>query len=264
MAIAFGAFLIISIVSGVVSILGILTGIGAWQNKTDVSVEQVDTCYGPFSAETDRLELEIGAADIEIATGDALALQTDNPYITVTEKNGTLVIKESSHVADLEGSFLRLSIPEGMEFDRVKLVTGAGRLQIGTLSCQNLECELGAGKTEIQSLTVTGEADIDGGAGQFIIHDGSIHDLDFDMGIGEADLFARLTGDSEITAGIGALVLTLPAKLEDYTIYPDQGMGRVEVDGMTVTGRGTLGSGPDRLELEGGIGSISVYFEPRS
>lgn len=260
LAVAFGIFLTISIVSGVVSVLGILTGLSAGSN---VAHSSDSTTFGPFSSDLDRLELEIGAADIEIVTGETLLVLTDNPYITAEERNGTLVIRESSHIANLESSSLTLQIPGGMTFGQVKLVTGAGRLRLETLSCRELEWELGAGQAEVQSLTVTGEADIDGGLGQFIIHDGSIHDLDFDMGMGEAELCLLLTGRCEISAGVGSLALTIPAALEDYTISAEQGLGRIEVDGMTVTGKGTLGTGSHRLALEGGIGSISVYFEPQ-
>lgn len=261
LAVAFGVVLILGIGSGVLGLLGILTGISAWQDRTEVSIAEVGSSYGPFSDSIDRLELEIGAADIEFVLGGDLLAQTDNPHITVEEKNGTLVIRETSHIGNLEGSSLKIQIPEDKIFDRVKMATGAGRFRLESLTCRKLEWELGAGQAEMNALTVTGEADIDGGMGQFIIHDGSIHNLDFDMGMGETEVCLLLTGNAEITAGIGSLSLTVPAALEDYTVSAEQGLGRIEVDGMTITGKGTLGSGSNRLELEGGIGDIRVWFE---
>ena len=58
------------------------------------------------------------------------------------------------------------------------------------------------------------------------------------------------------------LVLTIPASPEDYTVFAESGIGRIEVDGMHIIGSDTLGSGENRLDLEGGIGNIDVYFEP--
>lgn len=261
LAIALAVGLIVAIVGGVCSVLAAITGIASW-NHRDQSGESAGTSFsGTISSEVTMLQMEVGAARIWIKTGDELYVEANNPYITVADRNGTLYIQEESHIADLDDSSLTIYIPEDMVFDQVDMTTGAGLIDLEQLSCQKLELELGAGKAEFQKLTVTGKADIEGGAGQFILHNGQLHNLDFEMGVGEGDIVTSLTGSADIASGIGALYLTVLGNADDFTVYAESGLGRVEVDNRSISGEAVIGSGPNRLEIEGGIGNITVDFE---
>lgn len=260
LALAFAIFLILAIISGVVGVFTAIAGIAAWRDDRAASSEPADVTFD--ASEVRSLDMEIAAANIRVLCGDELNVETDNPYISVyTSNNGTLHIEEESHIGDLDGSTLTVYIPEDMVFDEANITTGAGRIQAEQLVCRELDLELGAGEAEFQTLTVTDSADIEGGAGQIVVHDGRLHDLAFEMGVGEGDIVAVITGDSQITAGVGALYLTIPASPEDYTIHAEQGIGRIEIDNTHITGESTVGSGPNRLELDGGIGNITVDFE---
>ena len=258
LAIGFGFFLIASMIAAVAGIAGLFTGIQLWKDRPEAAPIASET----FPRDILALEMEIGAADIQILKGDEFRIQTDNPHITAKQQQSTLVIQEKSHIDDLDSSTLTITIPEDMVLEDVEISTGAGRLEIEDLRCREIDLELGAGMVEIQHLLAEKTADIDGGAGQIIIHQGSFRNLDFDMGVGKAEIFAALSGHCEISAGIGNLVLTIPSSPEDYTVYAQSGIGRIEVDGMHIIGSDTLGSGENRLNLEGGIGNIDVYFEP--
>lgn len=216
-----------------------------------------------FSHNILALEMKIGAADIRILSGEQFRIETDNPHITAEENRGILVIREKSHIDDLENSTLTLYIPRGFLLEDAEIIAGAGKLEIEGLICRELDLNLGAGMAEIHSLTAERSADIEGGAGKILIHDSKLHNLDFEMGVGEAEIFSLLTGDAEISAGVGQLALTIPAHREDYTIRAKSGIGSIEIAGDGIIGQKTLGSGPDRIELESGIGNIHVYFEPQ-
>lgn len=256
-AIALAVCLILGIAAGTLGLLSALTGVGPLLRGDSEPVE----VYEEFPGGADRLDMEIGAADIRIATGSTLSVQTDNPYITFQESSGTLVIQEKPHIANLEGSTLTLTVPEELVFDRAEITTGAGKIEAEALACSRLELELGAGLAEFHSLTVLEQVDLEGGAGKIVIHDGSLRNLDFDMGLGEADIVTALKGNCEVSAGIGALYLTVLGEPEDFTLRAEQGIGRVEVDGTFVSGERSLGTGPNVLEIEGGIGSVTVDFE---
>lgn len=221
-----------------------------------------DQSFGPFTQDILRVELEIGGAEVLITRGDVLLVETDNPYITAEERSGTLKIEERSHIADLDSSTVTIYIPKELVFEDVDISTGAGRLQLDALACRQLELELGAGLAEIYDLTVEHSASIDGGAGKIVLHNGDLNRLDFDMGVGEADIVTALSGDSEISAGVGALYLTVLGDMADFTVDAQGGIGKVEVENTSVTLHETIGSGSTRLEIEGGVGSITVDFEP--
>lgn len=257
-AIALAILLIISIASGVLKVLGVLTGISLWNERNHA--EPVDQSFGPFSEEVRSLELEIGAADIHIVVGDVFRGETDNPYIEVTERGGRLTIREKSHIADLEGSNLTIYIPRDRSFQEVDVTTGAGRIQVEFLNCEKLELDLGAGQAVIEDMTVTADADVDGGAGQILINNGQFHNLSFDMGVGETVITAALTGKTDLSAGVGALRMTVLGSKEDYTIHADQGIGRILIDGTSCSDDSRIGTGPNRIELDGGIGDIQLDF----
>lgn len=260
-AIALAICLIAGIVASILGLLGIIGGVSMLGGLAK-DAAPVDASFGPFAAEVTVLDMQIGAADIRIETGESLMVWTDNPYISVEQKQGKLVIREKSHVAHLSGSELVLTIPAGYVFEQVDMETGAGRISAEELRCRDLDLELGAGKAELDLLEVTDRADIDGGAGEMEIHSGAIRSLDFDMGVGQARITAALTGQTDVAAGVGALYMTvLGSGMEDYTISVEQGIGQVRIGGTAYTGDALIGSGPERMNIEGGIGSVDITFE---
>ena len=216
-----------------------------------------------FSDDIFALKMEIGAADIHILSGTQFRLETNNPHIAAQEKRGILTIREKPHISDLDNSTLTLYLPQQLLLEDAEISSGAGRLELEELRCRELDLELGAGMVEIHHLTVEKSADIKGGAGQIVIHNGSFHNLELDMGLGRAEIFATLTGATELSAGIGELVLTVPESPENYTVTARSGIGEMKINGQPVFESDTFGTGPKLLKLEGGIGSVSVYFEPQ-
>lgn len=73
-----------------------------------------------------------------------------------------------------KGVTVILNIPEGFVFDDATIETGAGKVEIDTLSADILKLSLGAGEAEIKKLTANSRADIDGGAGKLKIDGGRL------------------------------------------------------------------------------------------
>lgn len=217
--------------------------------------------FGPYDTDITRLELEVGGAEVVVTRGEDLRVETDNPYIRAFLRHGTLKIQESGHIADLDSSTVTVYIPQTLVFEDAELSAGAGKLQIDGLSCRQLELELGAGLVEIFDLNALHSAEISGGAGKIILHNGSLNRLDLDLGVGEAEITTALSGECEISAGVGNLNLRILGNPQDFSIHAQPGLGSLEVDGIAVTGRDTIGTGPNRLEIEGGIGTVRVNFQ---
>lgn len=255
-AIALAVCLIAGIAAGALAVLSALAGIEALMDLT-TSPEEAQTEYTGIQ----NLDMEIGAADIRIVTGDTLSVQTDNPYITFRESLGTLVIREEAHIGNLESSTLTLTVPEDLIFEQADITTGAGRIDAESLACNRLKLEQGAGMAEFQSLCVLEQVSLEGGAGKIVIHGGSLRNLDFEMGLGEAQVTTALAGNCSVSAGIGSMYLTVLGDPGDFTVRSEHGIGQIQVDGARLSGKQRLGSGPNILEIEGGIGSITVTFD---
>lgn len=257
LAFALAVILIVGIVSGIVSTaatFSLMLGI------TKDTVGETAT-YGPYSTVT-SLDIEINAANLEIVNGDEFLLKTDYKYIKVSEKNGTLYIEDTkkSAVSVKKAATVTLYIPEGTEFQTVEIETGAAKADIKDLDCLQLEINLGVGNVEISNLIVKSAASLEAGTGSVTVKNSTLNNCDFDMGVGKFILEAKLTGRCNIDCGVGASDITLIGSKEDYLLDISKGLGSFTLDGENAKSE-ILGNGANFLEINGGIGEITVNFK---
>ena len=262
LAIAFAIFLIITIISTILTATVALSGILGLKKAIENSnnAEIVTTSFE--NTEIHTLNIDIAATNLTIKQGEILKIETDNSNIDCKQSNEELKINEKDYkwfsYNNVEKELI-LYIPEDLEFARVKINAGAGKINLDELNTQKLIFELGAGECEIQNLNVSKECKIEGGAGKVTISSGVINDLDFDMGIGEANITAHLTGESEINAGIGELNIELQGEKDSYKIKADKGIGAIKIDGNPISNGEVYGDGENEIDIDGGIGSINIY-----
>lgn len=256
-ATAFAIFLIVTILGGILKLLGLVSFVsevdGITENVTDYTV----------SADVEELEIEISAAEFTISTGEVFSVESNLKNLTVKEDGSRLVIKERKHATiNYNGkAVLNIVVPEDIVFEEVYIATGAGKVSIDTISSDKLSMELGAGLVEIGELNAYKESSIEGGAGSVNIESGILNDLDMEMGVGEVVLKSELTGECEINQGIGAAKLTLLGNKYDYCIEVEKGIGSISVDGLSMSNNEVFGTGSNEIEIHGGIGEIEISFE---
>ena len=146
-----------------------------------------------------------------------------------------------------------------LTFDDVTIKTGAGKVEIESITAKTLSFTFGAGEVAIGQLSVSVNANIETGAGKFTVVSGLVSNLDLDLGVGETLLKCDLLGESELKCGVGQVSLTL-SKQEDYTLKLDKGIGTIKVDGVSLSGGTVVGQGTNIVEIDGGIGEIAVTF----
>jgi len=224
LAVAFAIFLIMTIISAILSVILALSGIlGLKTAVQNSSTELIATTFE--NAEIDTLNIDIAFTNLTIKQGEILKIETDNSNIDCKQKNQELHLEEKDYkwfsYNNVEKELI-LYIPEDLEFEKVKINAGAGKVTI--LS-------------------------------------GKINDLDFDMGVGEANITADLLGKSEINAGVGELNINLQGEKESYKIKADKGIGSIKIDGKEVSNGEVYGDGENYIEIDGGIGSINIYYK---
>ena len=261
LAIAFAIFLIITIISTILTTVAALSGIlGLKKHIENASEEMVVTNLE--NSDITNLNIEVAFTNLTIKTGDAIKIETDNGDINCKQENNKLEIKEKDKwFSTHEEKNLILYLPENVELEKVKIATGAGKINIEELNTEKLSFELGAGETEIQKINVTKDCEIEGGAGKLSILSGTINDIDLDMGVGEINLTANLTGKSEINAGVGNLKIDLQGEKNSYKIQADKGIGSIKIDGKEISSGEVFGDGENLIEVDGGIGNIDIDFE---
>lgn len=257
LAIAFAIFLTFSIISG------IMYGISFIGNIFDDDKNSITEKLNNLEIidNTLLLDVDISSSNITIENGENFKAETNNKYIKTKQDKNKLYIKEKKHnFFHNNKSELIIYIPNDYIFDGISIETGAGKVNIESLSTKQLYLNLGAGKVDINNLNVSESTKIDGGAGEININAISINNLDLDMGIGKITLTSKLNGNNKIDSGVGEINLSLIGTLEDYKISLDKGIGNATINGKTMKDDNTYGTGSNRLDIDGGIGSIDIGF----
>ena len=258
LALAFAIFLSVSIIGGIITGLTGVSYILSGRNNKAVGEMQI---Y-PIEGEISSLSLSLSGAELKIKTSDEFSVESNHNYISVKSDTGQLCINETKKLFSVypRGVTVILNIPEGFAFDEATVETGAGKVEIDSLSADVLKLSLGAGKAEIGNLTANSRADIDGGAGELKIDGGRLCNLKLDMGVGELTLKSRIEGQSRLDYGIGETKLTLLGSREDYKIEIDKGIGEAKLAGESMRDDSVYGAGENRIEVDGGIGAINIEF----
>lgn len=258
LALAFALFLIFSIISG------IMYGISFFGNIMDSESHDITDKLTnlEIGENTLLLDINVSSSNIIIQKGDTFKTETTNKYISSKQDKNKLYITERKHnwFFNNEHHELIVYVPDDFVFDGIQITTGAGKVDIETLTTKELYLDLGAGKVEINHLTVLKSAEIEGGAGEMIIQSGKIQNLNLDMGVGRLSLTSKLTGKNKINSGIGELNLSLVGSKDDYCVTLDKGIGSATIDGTNMIDDTSYGIGNNILDIDGGIGSINIHY----
>ena len=262
LAIAFASFLVVAIITGILSAFYALSGVLGLKKDNEISNGEMSMTNFE-NTEINTLEIEVAYSDLTIKKADSLRVETNNNNIKVSQENKELQIKEKKHkwFSINESQELIVYMPEDLELGKVRIITGAGKVNVENLKTESLVFELGAGEAEIKSLNVTKDGNIEGGAGKLSVVSSNINDLNLDMGVGETNLKATLTGKNEINAGVGNLNINLQNSKENYRIKTDKGIGYIKIDGKEISDGEVYGNGSNYIDIDGGIGNIKIDFE---
>lgn len=251
LALALAISIIAGIAMGGLRLAGVLVNI----DRSEASLES--PVRKTVGENVTALEMDLKGVELEIRKGTEFTVETDSSTISIKLRGNTLVIKENNSWLQKNTGNVWITLPENLSFQEVEIDAGAGDMRVDALSAKDLELSLGAGKILFTDLNVSGKAEIDGGAGAIDIQYGTIRNLDLDMGVGELNLTARLNGKNEIDCGVGKVDLTL-IDTEAYSIRLDKGIGEATFRGEAMNNGTVYGSGETQVEINGGIGKISV------
>ena len=265
LATAFAVFLIITIISAILSgVYALLSALGLIHTNKDIVTENLKVISKEVK-EVTTLKIDLAYTNLDIKTGDDFKVETNNSKITFEENNGSVKIKEENRNwlnNNNMSSNLIIYIPEDMiAIDETKIQTGAGKINIEKLNTQSLYLELGAGDVYIENVIATGETKIDGGVGKTELKSCEINNLKANLGMGEFTFSGKLTAKSKIDSGVGAINIDLIDNKNNYKIDVSKGLGNVTLDGQKLETDRVYGIGENYLDIDGGIGEIKIDFE---
>lgn len=259
-AISLAIFLIVSIISGILSgVYAIISSFGLI--NTNIVTKELKA-ISKETSEISSLEIDLEYTNLYIKTGTNFEVQTNNTKITFENSNGNITIKEDNTISlnNVESNLI-IYLPKDITLiDETNIETDAGKINIEWLYTKKLSLELGAGEVCIKNIVVTDNSNIDGGIGKTELVNCSLNNLKADLGVGEFNFNGTLTGKNEINSGIGITNIELTNQKEDYTINASKSLGSITIDGEKIETDRIYGSGNNYLDIDGGIGEIKIDF----
>ncbi len=268
-AIAFGVFLSVNIISwiafGIITLLGVV-GFTTNFNTTMVTTQEIISFENELQniESIKNLDVKIGVSNFIIKIGEKTDVKATNVPGDFTAKlNGdTLEIKTDEIKIWNSGanhSEIILYVPESFKFENVKIKTGVSSTYIEKLDANNMELEFGVGKVEIDNIT-SNNTKIKTGAGKVDINNAIVSNTKLETGIGSFYFKGQLMNNSYINSGIGKLDLNLTDNKENYAINTQMGIGRINIENTKCENNQTYGNGNNKINVNGGIGSIDINF----
>ena len=257
LGLALAVFLSVCIIGGIITALGGIAYI--FSDREEPAGEM--KVYS-IESEISSLSVDLSGAELKIKTADKFSVESNHKYISVNSDNGKLTVSETKKPFSFssKGVPVVLCVPAGFVFKEAAIETGAGKVSVDALSCNDLKLSLGAGKADVKNLIANSDAHIDGGAGELNIDGGLLSNLELDMGVGELNLKSRIEGESEIDYGVGETNLTLLGSREDYKIKLDKGIGEAKIEGLSMADGFVYGTGENLIDIDGGVGEINIEF----
>lgn len=259
LAIALAIGLAAAIIVGAVSLLGAIFDLSEGddmilENHVEYEVAQDVT----------RLDIDVSAAELKIVESERLSVSSNIKDLRVSDAGGRLIIEQkqrrfSFHTTKV-GEII-ITIPADKGFEAIELSAGAGDVDIHSLTADRMSLEFGAGRVNIDLLSVKERMELDAGAGKLTVGGGSINDLDLDLGVGDTEIRSTLTGSCDIDCGVGKTELVICGNESDYSVRIDTGIGNASINGSTVKGSFTHGNGRNVIDIDGGVGSVNIDFE---
>ncbi len=208
-----------------------------------------------------EIEISVVAGYVDLKTGDAFDVDGSEAIYSITREGSKLKVTSSN--IDLTKGVDRLkltvTVPKNVRLQTVEVSLNAGRLTVRDVQTRNLKLELSAGSAELTSPDVSDKTEIRALFGSVQIQGGTLANLRMQSGAGATRISARLTGESTVECGAGALSLVLEGPRNDYTVsFPDGIAGKAYFNDRLVQEGASYPGGPNTVKISCGAGKVTV------
>lgn len=156
---------------------------------------------------------------------------------------------------------LTITLPKDAHLTSVSLEGGAGDFTLHDLTADDLTVSMGVGELELKKITAKNSCDFQGGTGDLSLIDCDLNNAKISVGVGDLDLKGGLKGSCRLEGGVGDMELRLSGSESDYQITTESGIGEVELGGSDIK-NATVGSADakNRLHIKSGVGDVEISF----
>lgn len=266
LAIALAVFIIFIVASVIFSIITTISKITFLADIITIDESEVISFSETYDIEqVTSLDVESSIAKLEIYEADKIAVEATDvtKKFSATVENGKLLIKEKATTnISINGQVnptIKVYIPEGFVFESVDIESGVGDTYIESLEANIVEISTGVGNLEAEYIDAKTKIDIEAGVGRLNIRNSILNNLSFEAGVGEYNITTYLTGNSKLECGVGNGTLTLNDFSQDMSkIRVQKGIGDININGQNYSNNQTYGNGTNIIDVEGGVGNVSI------
>ncbi len=212
--------------------------------------------------EVDSLEIEVGAAQVELLQNDSsdqITVWADCENDTYV-KNGVLHIENQ---VDLEECTIIIAIPSNAVFGEIDISGSACEMNIERLETKYIELEVDAGQITVADLNAE-DAQFEIGAGEIFVDYANIEQMDVNIGMGNFVYEGEITRRGSVDCGMGNAELHLKGDKEDYNYEIDCAAGNVDIGNQSYGGLAaekTINNHADAtIEIDCGMGNVTIEF----
>lgn len=191
-----------------------------------------------------NLDLRIAAAAVrtEEAAGREIRVEARNLQggrYTCELRSGKLVIVYKMegvihlHRLGQEETEILIYLPANLSLGHVTLEIGAGSMCMDavSISCDNMEVEIGAGKWKAAHLSVSDSLNVEIGAGKAKMRGITAGRLNIECGVGSSVYKGRVDGDIKVNCGVGSCGFQLENKESDFNYDVSCAVGSIKING---------------------------------
>ncbi len=233
------------------------------------------------------VDMDIEYAEVKVLQGDTFSIDAEDIPENSLEayvENGTWMIRQNNdNVFSVFGAKIHLddyrhwrwwkydepkitiTIPDDFTAGSFKLGIGAGDVMIEEVIASKADFAVSAGRLVIDHASISDESFYEVGAGVIELNELQANDVSIDCGLGNIFIEGTITGNNDITCGVGSVELRLDGDEDDYSYDIESGVGSINIgddhfkgiSDQKITNDGTKGT----FKLDCSVGNITVDFQ---
>lgn len=242
---------------------------------------RIATTEGTYTG-VEHIDFEIAYGDVEIIEGNNFSINAVNLlkdelesyvaegtwYIRTNETNSIQLFGSRFQLKGLFGwreeniPQITITIPKDFVAGTFRLDISAGEVEANTIHATTGDFNVDAGRLSVNELNLTNSSKYRVGAGEMVLKNVNLKDIDLECGVGRIEVEGTVLGDNSIETGVGDVSLLLNGDKNDYNYKFDVGIGDIEIDGYSHHRFDNIENNAtdNQLNLQCGIGKITVDF----
>lgn len=256
--------------------------------SSGVSLKDIPTfSYEETYNDVTDIDMNIDYGEVHIIEGESFSIDAqglpENSLESYVDENGAWIIRQNYknksflNIFGLHVPFgniigwnealtpkITLTIPEDFAADHIVVVVKAGEVVADRIQATTGRFDVSAGRFVVNELSIAEKSEYIIGAGQMLLNKVTIKDITVDCGIGDVTIRGMVSGNSELTCGVGNVELELDSEEADYSYEISASIGDVRIGDNNYQNMSNRiinnNSAENSLSLNCEIGKISVDF----